>query len=78
MVEGATPGFLALVRHRAGGRGAHQNSQFPSPVWVAPYTVPPWREGCRVCQEGDREKQKNTNGQDSGRERQAWVMHTTR
>ena len=41
-VEGATPCFLALVRHRAGGGGAHENSHhLPSPSGVAPSTVIP-------------------------------------
>ena len=31
-MEGATPGFLALVRHRAGGGGARQNPPPPLPV----------------------------------------------
>ena len=38
----ATPWFLALVRHRAGGGGAHVNSHhLPSPPGVAPSTVIP-------------------------------------
>ncbi len=41
-VEGATPWFLALVRHRAGGGGAHENSHhLPSRAGVAPSTVIP-------------------------------------
>ena len=42
MVEGATPCFLPLVRHRAGVGGAPQWSHhLPSPVGVAPSTVIP-------------------------------------
>ena len=42
MVEGATPCFLALVRHRAGGGGAPVNSHhLPSPSGVAPSAVIP-------------------------------------
>ena len=42
MVEGATPVFLPLVRHRAGGGGAPVNSHhLPSPSGVAPSTVIP-------------------------------------
>ena len=38
----ATPWFLALVRHRAGGGGAHENSpHLPSPEGVALTTVIP-------------------------------------
>ena len=41
-VEGATPCFLPLVRHRAGVGGAPQWSHhLPSPVGVAPSTVIP-------------------------------------
>ena len=41
-VEGATPSFLALVRHRAGQGGAHENPHhLPSPSGVAPSTVIP-------------------------------------
>ena len=42
MVEGATPVFSALVRHRAGGGGAPEWSHhLPSPLGVAPSTVIP-------------------------------------
>ena len=41
-VERATPWFLALVRHRAGRGGAHENPHhLPSPSGVAPSTVIP-------------------------------------
>ena len=47
-VEGATPCFLALVRHRAGGGGAHENPHhLPSPSGVAPSTVIPGGKASR-------------------------------
>ena len=47
-VEGATPCFLPLVRHRAGGGGAPEWSHhLPSPAGVAPSTVIPCGKASR-------------------------------
>ena len=50
MVEGATPSFLPLVRHRAGGGGARQNPPPPLPFsGVAPSTVIPGGKAIERC-----------------------------
>ena len=48
-VEGATPCFSALVRHRAGGGGARQNPPPPLPfLGGRSLHSDPWREGHRA------------------------------
>ena len=49
-VEGATPCFLPLVRHRGGGGGARQNPPPPLPFsGVAPSTVIPGGKAIERC-----------------------------
>ena len=62
LVEGATPVFSALVRHRAGGGGAPEWSHhLPSPLGVAPSTVIP--AGMLSSRPGSRlEEQQTTDG----------------
>ena len=54
-VEGATPSFLALVRHRARGRWCHAYKATISPPLAKGRSLHsyPWREGHRVGQEAE-------------------------
>ena len=55
-MEGATPTFLPLVRHRAGGGGACQNSPPLLPFSRGrSLHSDPWREGNRVDEEAEGE-----------------------
>ncbi len=47
-VEGATPCFLALVRHRAGEMVHSKVHHFPPRFWGRSLHGDPWREGHRV------------------------------
>ena len=47
-VEGATPRFLALVRHRGGGGGHAKIHHLPSPFRGRSLHSDPWREGHRA------------------------------
>ena len=71
LVEGATPRFLALVRHRGGVSGPPFGPPLTPPLGgVAPYTViPAGRPSSRL-----RSRQRKTADHKwpSGRERQAW------
>ena len=67
-VEGATPPFWPLVRHRAGGGGAPLWSHhLPSPAGVAPSTVIP--AGRKSSRPGSRlEEQQTTDGPQAERD----------
>ena len=62
LVEGATLGFSALVRHREGEMVHAKIHHLPSPSRGRSLHSDPWREGSRVGQKADSEEQQTTSG----------------